>query len=65
MADQAHVNELLAQETDTAAQVLLRAFEVMVREPAIDPQEYPARLRQVMDGLLKELVDAPAQPDGS
>ncbi len=65
MADQTHLNELLAQETDTAAQLLLRAFEAMVRDPAIDPQEYPARLRQVMDGLLKELVDAPAQPDGS
>ncbi len=64
MADQAHLNELLAQETSTAAQILLGAFKTMVRNPSSDPNEYPARLRQVMDGLLKELVDAPAKPDG-
>ena len=60
MADQAHLHELLAQETGIADQTLLGAFEAMVRDPAIDPQEYPVRLRQMMDGLLKELVNAPA-----
>lgn len=65
MADQTHLNELLAQETGIADQTLLRAFEGMVRDPAIDPQEYPARLRRVMDGLLKEMVNAAAKPDGA
>lgn len=64
MADQAHLSEFLGQETGVFDQVLLRAFEAMVRDPAINPQDYPAHLRQVMDGLLKELVNAPAKPDG-
>ncbi len=63
MSDQVHLNELLAKETGIAAQTLLDAFKAMVRDPAIDPQEYPARLRQVMDELLKGLANAPAQPD--
>ena len=60
MADQVHLNELLAQETGPAPQILLDAFVKIVRDPNIDPQQYPALLRQVMDGLLKELVNAPA-----
>jgi hypothetical protein len=63
MADQTYMEELLAQESGNTAQVLLGAYKAMVRDKSIDPQEYPMRLRQVMDRLLQELVDAPAEPD--
>jgi len=63
MADETHLNELMAQETGPIAHSLLEEFVKLVRDPNLSAAEYPARLRQVMDQLFKGTSDAPAQSD--
>ena len=65
MADSEHLDELIAQQNDARAKRLLTAFAAMARDPAISADEYPARLRQVMDGMFEEASRALAKPDGT
>lgn len=65
MADEAHLDNLVAQQTDPMARSLLEEFARIIRDPNISAADYPVRLRQVMDRLFKELIDAPAQSDST
>lgn len=65
MADETHLNELMAQEAEPIARRLLEEFAKLVRDSNLGAAEYPARLRQVMDGLFKGLANASAQSDSS
>ena len=58
MANHAHLDELSKQESDSVAKRLLEEFATIVRDPTIRTDEYPARLRQVMDDLFKEASGA-------
>lgn len=63
MADETHLNEMVAQEAEPTARALLEAFTKLFRDSTLSAAEYPARLRQVMDDIFKSFVDAPAQSD--
>ena len=63
MANETHLNDLIAQETDPDRRRLLEDFAKLVRDPRVGAAEYPARLRQVMDQLFKSVTNAPYQSD--
>jgi hypothetical protein len=65
MADESHLNELVSQEAEPIARSLLEEFAKLVRDLDVGVAEYPARLRQVMDGLFKGIVNASGQSDSS
>lgn len=62
MADKAHLDELIAQQTDPAARRLLEEFAKVIRDPIANSAERAAHLRQVMDALFTEATSAPAEP---
>lgn len=64
MADKAHLDELIAQQTDPAARRLLEEFARVIRDPLGNPAECAANLRKVMDELFTEATSAAAEPDG-
>ena len=64
MAEQTHLDELIALQTDPAARRLLEEFASVVRDPLVDSSAYAGRLRAVMDKLFKEAAGATAIPDG-
>jgi hypothetical protein len=65
VADSVHLDKLVAQQKDAAAKRLLTAFAAMARDSAINAEDYPVRMRQVMDVMFEEASRAPAKPDGA
>ncbi|BCT69570.1 hypothetical protein [Nitrosospira sp. NRS527] len=65
MADSVHLDKLIAQQKDAAEKRLLTSFAAMARNSAIKAEDYPARMRQVMDAMFEEASRAPAKPDGA
>ncbi|MGP1676777.1 MAG: hypothetical protein ACTS6J_06410 [Burkholderiales bacterium] len=63
MADKAHLDDLIAQQTDPIARCLLEEFAKIIRDPGGNPAGSAAHLRGVMDELFKEAAGATAIPD--
>jgi len=63
MAAKAHLDELIAQQTDPAARRLLEGFAKVIRDPLANPTECAAQLRRLMDELFTEATPAPAESD--
>jgi hypothetical protein len=65
MADEAHLNEFLTQETDLLTHALLKQFAIIARDQNVNPSEYPTRVRLLLDALFNGLIDATNHPDRS
>ena len=62
MLDPAHLDELIAQQTDDLSIRLLSTFARMSRDTTVNVNDYPPRLRQAMDSMFQEASNAPTDP---
>jgi hypothetical protein len=66
MADPRFLDEFIASQTDDPlSRRLVEIYRDMVRGHDVVVSDYPARLRQAMDRIFEEDINALSRPDGS
>lgn len=61
MADSSHLDELAAAEGGALAKALIESFKMAIRNSAVEPSEYAAGLREVMEEAFSQRISAASE----